>query len=68
MTILGKVNKKDFISSVIDQVLRSYEREYKKMDLYVIDEIVDLIAYIERSLSQRGANMLLAGRAGCGRK
>lgn len=38
------------------------------MDLYVIDEIVDLIAYIERSLSQRGANMLLAGRAGCGRK
>lgn len=38
------------------------------MDLHLIDEIIDMIGYVERSLSQHGANVLLAGRAGCGRK
>jgi dynein heavy chain 2 len=48
--------------------MRAYEREYKEIELHMIEEILDLIAYIERTLSQPGANLLLAGRAGCGRK
>jgi dynein heavy chain 2 len=67
MSMLGRVGKVDLIN-MIDQALRAYEREYKNMDLHLIEEIVDLVAYIERSLSQFGANVLLAGRAGCGRK
>lgn len=38
------------------------------MDIHLIDEILELIAYIERTLSQPGANLLLAGRTGTGRK
>jgi hypothetical protein len=36
---------------MIDQALRAYEREYKNIDLHLIDEIVDLVAYVERTLS-----------------
>lgn len=53
---------------MIDQGLRAYEREYKSMDIHLIDEILDLVAYTERTLSQPGANLLLAGRSGTGRK
>ena len=53
---------------MIDQALRAYEREYKTMDIHLIGEIMDLIAFTERTLSQPGANLLLAGRAGAGRK
>jgi len=38
------------------------------MDLHLIDEVLDLVAFTERTLSQPGANLLLAGRAGTGRK
>jgi hypothetical protein len=38
------------------------------MDIHLIDEVLDLVAYTERTLSQPGANLLLAGRAGTGRK
>lgn len=64
---LGRIGKADFIN-MVDQSMRGYEREYKKMDIHLIDEILDLIAFTERTLSQPGANLLLAGRAGSGRK
>jgi dynein heavy chain 2 len=48
--------------------MRAYEREYKAMDIHLIEEILDLVAYSERTLSQPGANLLLAGKAGSGRK
>ena len=48
--------------------MRAYEREFKELDIHLIDEILDLFAYIERSLSQQGGCLLLAGRAGVGRK
>jgi dynein heavy chain 2, cytosolic len=38
------------------------------MDIHLIEEILDLIAFSERTLSQPGANLLLAGKSGCGRK
>jgi dynein heavy chain 2 len=53
---------------MIDDALRAYEREYKSMDIHLIDEILELVAYTERTLSQPGANLLLAGRSGSGRK
>jgi len=64
---LGRIGKTDFVA-MIDQALRAYEREYKSMDIHLIDEILDLVAYTERTLSQPGANLLLAGRSGTGRK
>ena len=36
---------------LIDQSMRAYEREYKEIELNMIDEILDLVAYIERTLS-----------------
>jgi dynein heavy chain 2 len=53
---------------MIDQALRAYEREYKSMDVHLIEEILDMIAFTERTLSQPGANLLMAGRSGTGRK
>ena len=47
---LGRIGKADFVS-LIDQALRAYEREYKTMDIHLIDEILDLVAYTERALS-----------------
>jgi dynein heavy chain 2 len=64
---LGRIQKQDF-AHLIDQALRAYEREYKSMDIHLIDEILDVLAYTERTLSQPGANLLLAGRAGTGRR
>ena len=48
--------------------MRAYEREFKEMDFFLIDEILDQIAFIERTLSMPGGCLLLAGRAGVGRK
>ena len=47
---LGRIGKQDFIN-MIDQAMRAYEREYKAMDVHLIEEILDLIAYSERTLS-----------------
>jgi len=48
--------------------MRAYEREFKEMDFFLIDEILDQIAFIERTLSMPGGHLLLAGRAGVGSK
>jgi len=67
LPLLGRIGRQDF-TNMIDQALRAYEREFKTMDIHLIDEILDLVAYTERTLSQPGANLLLAGRSGTGRK
>jgi len=48
--------------------MRAYEREFKAIDVHLIEEVLDLFAFIERSLSQQGGCLLLAGRSGVGRK
>jgi len=48
--------------------MRAYEREFKELDIHLIEEVMDLIAYIERVMSMPGGCLLLAGRAGVGRK
>ena len=64
---MGRIPKADFIQ-MIEQAMRAYEREYKELDIHLIEEVMDLIAYTERGLSMPGGCLLLAGRAGVGRK
>jgi len=47
---LGRIGKQDFIS-MIDQAMRAYEREFKAMDIHMIEEVLDLVAFSERTLS-----------------
>ena len=48
--------------------MRAYEREYKELNVHLFDDILDTIAYCERTLSHPGGCLLLAGRSGVGRK
>jgi dynein heavy chain 2, cytosolic len=48
--------------------MRAYEREFKELEVHLIEEVLDLIAYTERILSMPGGCLLLAGRSGVGRK
>jgi hypothetical protein len=50
MSMLGKIGKKDLVQ-MVDQAMRAYEREFKTLDLHLIQEIIDMVAYVERSLS-----------------
>jgi dynein heavy chain 2 len=53
---------------LIEGAMRAYEREFKEMNIHLFDEILDLIAFTERALSKPGGCVLMAGRAGVGRK
>jgi len=64
---LGRIGKPDFIS-LVKGAMRAYEREFKELDIHLIDEVLDMTAYIERVLSMPGGCLLLAGRSGIGRK
>jgi len=64
---LGRIPKPDFIA-LIEQSMRAYEREFKELSVHLIEEILEMIANIERVLSMPGGSLLLAGRAGVGRK
>ena len=45
---------------MIETAMRSYEREFKELDIHLIDEVLDLIAFQERVLSKPGGCLLLA--------
>lgn len=64
---LGRIGKQDFIS-LVESGMRAYEREFKELDIHLVEEVLDQIAYIERVLSMPGGCLLLAGRSGIGRK
>jgi dynein heavy chain 2 len=64
---LGRIGKTDFVS-MVESAMRAYEREFKELDIHLIEEVLDMIAYIERVLSMPGGCLLLAGRSGIGRK
>lgn len=48
--------------------MRAYEREFKEMNIHLFDDIIELIAYTERTLSKPGGCIMMAGRSGVGRK
>lgn len=64
---MGRINKADFIT-LIEGALRAYEREFKEMNIHLFDDILDWISYTERALSKPGGHILMAGRAGVGRR
>jgi hypothetical protein len=64
---LGRITKPDFIT-LIEQSMRAYEREFKEMNIHLFDDILELIAFTERTLSKPGGCVLMAGRSGVGRK
>jgi hypothetical protein len=41
---MGKIMRKDY-TTMIDTAMRAYEREFKELDIYLIDEVLDLIAF-----------------------
>ena len=53
---------------MIQNTLRSYEREFKELELILVDEVLHLFTSIERSLSKLGETILLAGKSGVGRR
>lgn len=63
---LMRLKREDYII-LIEQGLVSYEREYKELKLILLDEILALIAFLDRGLSSN-KSLLLAGRSGIGRK
>jgi len=64
---MGRIGKTDFINMVEGQ-MRAYEREFKELEIHIIEEVLDMISQIERVLSMPGGSLLLAGRSGVCRK
>lgn len=64
---MGRIGKKDF-ETLINNAIQSYEREFKGLDLHLVEEVLDLLASVERVLSMNGGSLLLCGRSGVGRK
>ena len=64
---MARIPKQDFVQ-LVENDMRAYEREYREMNIHLIEEILDMVANIERALSIPGGCLLLAGRAGVGRK
>jgi dynein heavy chain 2 len=53
---------------MVQGAMRAYEREFKELNIHLIEEVLDMTAYIERVLSMPGGCLLLAGRSGIARK
>ena len=59
---------KDQLKSVINQGLVLYEREFTELKIHQLDEVLELIAQIDRVLSRPGGAVLLAGRSGIAKR
>nr|CAD7413402.1 unnamed protein product [Timema cristinae] len=64
---LGKLEGKDWLATVNQGILQ-FGREGQTLDLLVFQEVLDLVARVDRALSVPRGCLLLAGRAGVGRK
>ncbi|XP_069679211.1 cytoplasmic dynein 2 heavy chain 1 isoform X2 [Periplaneta americana] len=64
---LGKMEFGDW-SSMVEKGIVHFGREGQTLDLMVFHEVLDTVAYIDRALSAPYGSVLLAGRAGVGRK
>jgi len=64
---MGRIGRQDF-ETLVSSSMQSYEREYKALDLHMVEEVMELLASVERVLSMNGGSLLLAGRSGVGRK
>jgi dynein heavy chain 2 len=65
--IMSKMNFEDF-KGLIKQGLIAYEREVKELHILLFSEILEHMAVVDRVLSSPAGSLLLAGRAGVGRR
>ena len=64
---LSRVGCDDFEALVRDAI-RTYERDFKMLNLMLLPETLKTLAQLDRVLSKPGASLLLVGRAGVGRR
>jgi dynein heavy chain 2 len=64
---LGRLEKPD-LEVTIKEVIKGYEREYKELDIVLVDELLERFTELERALSNLGGCVLLVGRSGVGRR
>ena len=64
---LGKLSKKDW-EATIERGATVFARENWELDSYTTQELLDLCSRCDRVLSMPGGSLLMAGRAGVGRR
>lgn len=64
---LGRIEKTD-LEATLKATIKSYEREYKDLNVILVDELLEKFAQLEKALSQNAGHVLLAGRSGTGRR
>ena len=62
---LGRINKAE-LETTIKETIKCYEIEYKNLYIILVDELLEMLIQLEKSLSQTEGNALLAGRSGIG--
>jgi len=65
--IMSKMTYDDF-QVLVKQGLIVYEREEKELNILLFPEILEHLAFVDRVLASPGGSLLLAGRAGVGRR
>eukprot|EP00906_Rhabdomonas_costata_P001229 RCo001932 len=65
--LLSSIAKGD-LEAILERGLVTYAREYRKLDLMLIDETILWICRAARVLSQPGGSILFSGRPGVGRR
>ena len=56
------------LRSLLDAALLSYSREFSKLDILLFGEMLTRLTALDRTLTQSGGSLLLAGRVGAGRR
>ncbi|GLH06946.1 Dynein heavy chain, cytoplasmic, partial [Gryllus bimaculatus] len=64
---LGRMKTEDW-THIVERGIQVFGREGQTLDLLILPEVLDLVARVERVLSAPCGSLLLAGRAGVGRK
>ena len=64
---LGGIDKAE-LETTTKETIKSYEREYKDLDIILVDELNEMFLQLEKSLSQTEGHVILVERSGTGRK
>ena len=64
---LTRLSKED-LKNIINSGLVLYEREYTELKIHFLDEVLELVAQLDRVLSRPGGAVLLAGRSGIAKR
>jgi len=64
---LHRVKLEEF-QDIVEKAIVAYSRENKELKVVITQEMLNNVAYLDRILSTAPSSMVLAGRAGFGRK